>query len=136
MHQIKFIHIICTEPRIQKLYHDYLVKNNLFGEFDTIQYENPILDFLNPNKLDKMMERIKLYQELHGPDKIILFDHLDCGAYKKNGYKFSSFKNEVLKHQENNEKVVEILRRELLDMGVEIKYIKINEQGKAVWINL
>ena len=36
----------------------------------------------------------------------------------------------------HGEKVVEILRRELLDMGVEIKYIKINEQGKAVWINL
>lgn len=133
MHKTEFIHIICTEPRIQKLYHDYLAGNNLFGNYDTIQYENPILDLLHPNKSDKIIERIKLYQELHGPNKIILFDHLDCGAYEKGGYKFNSFEEEVLKHQENNEKAKMIIQRELPEMEVEFKYIKINKGGEAEW---
>ena len=133
MHQAKFIHIICTEPRIQKFYHDYLAKNDLFGDFDTIQYENPVLDFLDTAKMPAIIERLKLYIELHGARKIVVFDHFDCGAYKKAGYKFADFEQELSLHRENNKKAELVIERELLGMEVEFKYIKI-KHGKAEWL--
>lgn len=134
MHKVKFIHIICTDPRIQKIYHDYLVDNNLFGEFDTIEYENPILDFLHPEKLTNMIERIKIYRELHGADSIKFFDHFGCGAYEKSGYKFKNFNKEKEIHRKNNKRVKEILKKEFPDMEVEFKYIKIDEK-KCTWLD-
>src|SRR3990172_3473964 len=111
-HNAKYIHIICTDPRIQKIYHGYLVENNCFGHFDSIQYENPILDFLNP-------------------DKVALFDHLDCGAYQKNGYVFNDFEHELAVHRENNEKVKEIIKNHLPNFEVTVKYIAIDKTGEC-----
>ena len=133
MHQVKFIHIICTEPRIQEIYSGYLVKNHLFGCFDTIEYENPILDFLNQKKLGGMIKRIKTYQKLHGVDAIVLFDHFDCGAYKLGGYEFINNDEEVKVHQKNNEKVIEIIKKKFPDMEVAVKYIAINPTGNCTW---
>ena len=132
-HQAKFIHIICTDPRIQKIYHDYLVTNNLFGKFDTIEYENPMLDFLNAEKLEEMIKRIKLYVKLHGADTIVLFDHFDCGAYKEHGYNFSDEEDEYQTHLENNSQILAVLKERLPEMKAEIKYIKIDHDGQCSW---
>ncbi len=132
-HKIKFINIICTDPRIQKIYHDYLVENNLFGNYDTIEYENPILDFLDQDKLAKIIERIKIYRQLHGADTLVLFDHFDCGAYKVSGYKFIDEKDEQQVHQGNNNKVIEAIKRDLPDMEVIVKYINIKTDGSCEW---
>ena len=133
-HNAKYIHIICTDPRIQKIYHGYLVENNCFGHFDSIQYENPILDFLNPDKVGGIMERIKLYHAMHGPDTVALFDHLDCGAYQKNGYVFNDFEHELAVHKENNEKVKEIIKSNLPDFEVTVKYVAIEKTGECRWL--
>ena len=133
MHKVEFIHIICTDPRIQKIYHNYLVENNLFGNYDTIQYENPILDFLDDGKRGKMLERIKAYRELHGANKIVLLDHFDCGAYKLNGYNFSDKDSECQTHIENNKKAVEIIKDGFPYIEVDIKYIDIKDDGSCEW---
>ncbi len=132
-HKIKFINIICTDPRIQKIYYNYLMKNNLFGNYDTIEYENPILDFLDQDKLTKIIERIKIYRQLHGADTLVLFDHFDCGAYKVSGYKFVDKNDEQQVHQSNNNKVIEAIKRELPDMEVIVKYINIKTDGSCEW---
>jgi hypothetical protein len=132
-HQAKFIHIICTDPRIQKIYHDYLIANNLFGRFDTIEYENPMLDFLKPEKLEEIIKRIKLYVKLHGADTIVLFDHFDCGAYKEHGYNFSNEQDEYQAHLENNSQILSVLEERLPEMKAEIKYIQINHDGQCSW---
>ncbi len=132
-HQAQFIHIICTDPRIQKIYHDYLAENNLFGEFDSIEYENPILDFLDEQKRPAMITRLKLYVKLHGAKKIVFFDHFDCGAYKEHGYKFNDEAEEASVHMANNQRVMEILKKELPEMEAEVKYIKIDGQGGCSW---
>ncbi len=132
-HQAEFIHLICTDPRIQKIYHDYLVENDLFGRFDTIEYENPILDFLDENKAAAMVERIKLYVKLHGAQTLVLFDHFDCGAYKESGYRFMDERHEQQVHQENNARVIKFLEENLPEMKVEVKYIKIDHNGQCSW---
>ena len=135
-HKIKFINIICTDPRIQKIYHDYLVENNLFGDYDTIEYENPILDFLDEKKLVKMIKRIKVYRQLHGADTIVLFDHFDCGAYKVGGYKFVNFKKEQQIHQQNNQQAVQVIKENFPDMEVVVKYIDIRDDDSCEWCQL
>ena len=132
-HQVKFIHIICTEPRIQKIYHNYLADNDLFGNYDTIQYENPILDFTEEAKQIKMIARIKAYRKLHGAKTIVLFDHFDCGAYKLSGYRFDDENGEIRIHQLNNNQAVKIIKKNFPDMEVQIKYIKINLDASCEW---
>jgi hypothetical protein len=133
LHNVKYIHIICTDPRIQKLYHDYLAGHDLFGEFDTIQYENPVLDFLNAKSLDKIIERIKTYRELHGAKSIVIFDHFDCGAYKKGGYKFKNIEEERQLHEQNNRRAVEQITKYFPDMEIVIKYIMIDREDNCRW---
>ena len=130
MHKLKFIHIICTDPRIQKIYFNYLKKNKLFGKNDTIEYENPILDFVDEARRVKMIERIKAYRQLHGADTVVLFDHFDCGAYKLNGYKFVDFEKEQQIHQQNNRQALQVIKENFPDMKVKVKYIKINPPKK------
>ncbi len=132
-HQVKFIHLICTDPRIQKIYHNYLLAKGLFGKFDTIEHENPILDFLDERKLPGMIERIKAYRQLHGASKIVLFDHFDCGAYKLSGYKFKSEEAELDQHKQNNRLAVEIIKKYFPDMEIEVRYIRIKEDGSCEW---
>lgn len=135
-HSCEFIHIICTEPRIQKFYHQHLEEKKLWGSFDTIQYENPLLDFLDKGKLTRMIARIKAYRTLHNPTKIVLFDHFDCGAYKLAGYQFSSFEEETRAHQQNNQKITSIIKEHFPDMAVEVRYIIINQDGNCEWFEI
>jgi len=132
-HQADFIHVICTDPRIQKLYHDYLEKNNLFGKYDTIQFENPILAFLNPTTQKAMLERIGNYIKLHNPKKVVLIDHTDCGAYKLNGYNFTDQKEELHQHDINNSNVKMIIEGHFPELKVEIKTIMIDTDGNCSW---
>ncbi len=132
-HQAEQINIICTDPRIQKIYHDWLVKNDLFGKFDTIQFENPILSFLNPTTQQAMLDRIGAYIKLHGPHTVVLIDHFDCGAYKLSGYSFVDFTAEAKKHEENNKLVKEIIQNTYPQLKVDIKYINITGDS-CEWI--
>jgi len=132
-HQVDFIHVICTDPRIQKLYHEWLVKNDLMGKYDTIQFENPILSFLNPTTQQAMLDRIGAYIKLHGPHTVVLIDHFDCGAYKLSGYSFSGFKEEVRQHKANNDIVKNLIKKNYPELTIEIRYIVINHTG-CVWL--
>lgn len=132
--KVKFINIICTEPGIQKFYHDYLAANKLFGKYDTIQYENPILDFFDSAKIEAMMERIRMYvEDLHGADTIVLFDHLNCGAYKRQ-YKFKDREEEIKVHKENNAKVVKLIGERFPDLKIDVKYIVIKDDETCEWL--
>lgn len=133
MHKVEYIHIICTEPRIQRLYHDYLAGNNLFGNYDTVQYENPLLDFLDEQKLSGILERIAAYRKLHSPSVVVLFDHFNCGAYGLGGYKFKNKKEEIQVHQKNNGEAIKIIKKKFPDMEVVVKYIAINPAGNCTW---
>jgi Zn ribbon nucleic-acid-binding protein len=133
-HQVDEIHILCTEPRLQKFYHDYLTERGCWGKFDTIQYENPLLDFLQPEKRAAMFQRLQAYLQLHGAHKIILFDHLDCGAYKLAGYKFSSAKEEIEEHKQNNEQIVQLLKERMPELEIEVKIINLAPDGNCRWL--
>jgi hypothetical protein len=132
-HHAEQINIICTDPRIQKLYHDWLVKNDLFGKFDTIQFENPILAFLNPTTQKAMLERIGNYIKLHNPKKVVLIDHTDCGAYKLNKYHFNDLQDELIVHAKNNLRVSDLIRKHYPQLEIEIKIIYIRSDGECTW---
>jgi len=132
MHEAEQINIICTDPRIQRFYYDYLIKEDLFGKFDSVVFENPILAFLNPATQVSMMERIGNYIKLHNPKKVVIIDHTDCGAYKLNGYNFKDSKEEIDIHYNNNNKVSNLILDAFPQLDVEIKIIVI-EGDRCSW---
>jgi hypothetical protein len=133
-HQAEQINVICTDPRIQKFYYEkYIVINNLFGKFDTIEFENPILAFLNPSTQTAMLERIGNYIKLHNPKKVVLIDHTDCGAYKLNDYKFTDQKDELNQHNINNTNVKMIIEGHFSELKVEIRTIMIDKNDNCSW---
>ncbi|GEM_PF-5435113 len=131
---VENIHIICTDPRIQKFYHDWLEQNNLWGKFDTIKHENPILSFLDPKSKDIYLERIGNYIKLHNPKKIILIDHTNCGAYNLYGYNFTDLENELSIHHVNNKKVVDLIAQSYPNFKFEIKTIIIGANDECHWL--
>jgi hypothetical protein len=106
------------------------VVNDLFGKFDTIQFENPILAFLNSTTQKAMLERIGNYIKLHNPKKVVIIDRTDCGAYKLNGY---NFKEEMDIHYDNNYKVSNLILDAFPQLDVEIKTIII-ESDHCSWL--
>lgn len=132
--EVENIHVICTDPRIQKFYHDWLNENNLWGKFDTIEHENPILSFLDPQSVDIYLDRIGNYIKLHHPQKVILIDHTNCGAYHLHGYNFDDLENELIVHNKNNKHVVELITKQYPDLKVEIKIIHIDSNNQCHWL--
>lgn len=130
--QIKYLHLICTEPRIQKFYHDYLQKNNLFGQFDTIQFPNPILALALADSRLPTLKKVEDIISMHGNTNIVLFDHLDCGAYKQK-FRFKDLDEEIKKHNEINDAVRQLLSKSLPNVKVNLKIIKINNDGSCQW---
>lgn len=134
LHQVENIHVICTDPRIQKFYYDWLEANNLWGKFDTIEHENPIFSFLDPKTKGIYLERIGNYIKLHQPKKVILIDHTNCGAYSLHGYNFNDLEDELNIHNTNNKKVVELITKNYPELQVEIKTIHIDSNDHCYWL--
>lgn len=98
-------------------------------------HENPILCVFDPEVREYMLKRIALFLSLINAKKIVLIDHFNCKAYKKQGYEFLDFSEEVKKHQEINERVIDLLKR-MFNVEVELKLIKINEDDSCEWFEL
>ncbi len=131
---VKYLHLICTEPRIKKIYHDFLVNNNLFGNFDTIQFANPILALSLPDSRLLVLKMIEDIINMHSNSEIVLFDHLDCGAYKSHFKKFADIEDELKKHKQINEEVIELLRLKFPNVKIDFKMIKIFQDNSCDWI--
>ncbi|MBI5306025.1 hypothetical protein HZB04_00305 [Candidatus Wolfebacteria bacterium] len=103
-----------------------------YGDFDLIEMAGSSKNLISPlEKEDKitLLENIEISMRLHNPQKLILTNHIDCGAYggSKN---FKSRKEEIKFHREELKKAKKIILKKFPRLPVEIELLIMDNNGK------
>lgn len=105
-----------------------------YGEFDLIQMAGSSKNLTSPSKKEykiTILENIKISVQLHNSQKIILTNHIDCGAYggSKN---FKSQKEEIKFHFMELKRAEKIIQKEFPQLLIkkELLTIDINKKVK------
>lgn len=105
-----------------------------YGEFDLIELAGGSKNLASPStEADRtaVLESIKVSVELHGAKRIILTNHLDCGAY--GGSKaFESTEEEIDFHKLELEKAAKIVKEMFPELAVEEVIVKYDKNKKVI----
>ena len=112
-HQCKALVISCIDFRFVTKIRDYLEDQDLIDNYDLITVPGASLN------LNKVSESIATSIKLHGPAKIYIFDHEDCGAYEED--------NSREAHTENLIKAKELLNNQYPGKSVKTYVVGFNE---------
>ena len=107
-----------------------------YGDFDLIEMAGSSKNLVSPMELEDktaLLENIRISIQLHNPQRIILTNHIDCGAYG-GSKKFNLKDEEIIFHKNELEKAKEIIKKEFPQMIVVTEFISKDEQGKIVLI--
>lgn len=80
-HKAKALAISCIDFRFVTKVRDFLINQGLNNNYDLIAVPGASLS------LPDITQSILTSVNLHNPDKIYIFDHEDCGAYKEDNSK-------------------------------------------------
>lgn len=107
MHKAKLLVIHCIDLRFQEMIDSDVKSNAKYGEFDRIAWPGASIDFENV----KNASDISL--KLHNPNKVVIYEHEDCGAYgKDNSYQI---------HKKNAQKLEKALKETNPSLNVSTK---------------
>lgn len=84
--QIKAVIITCIDYRIQSVVDNWIKDNNYTGGFDRISIAGVTKNMVKPIQTRlraTLLRELGLSIKLHNPQKIILMDHEDCGAFRE-----------------------------------------------------
>jgi len=105
-----------------------------YGEFDLIELAGGSKNLASPStEADRtaVLESIKVSVELHGAKRIILTNHLDCGAY--GGSKaFDSAEEEIDFHKLELEKAANIVKQTFPELAIEEVIVKYDKDKKVI----
>lgn len=76
MHKAKLLVIHCIDLRFQEAIDADVKSNANYGEFDRIAWPGASIDFENVKNA-----AVNVSLKLHNPEKVIIYEHEDCGAY-------------------------------------------------------
>ena len=97
-HKAKFLAIHCIDLRFQETIDTDILNRTSYGTFDRISWPGASIDLGNVKKAADISLR------LHDPDEILIYEHVDCGAYgndnspethKKNAQKLATALKEI-----------------------------------------
>lgn len=77
-HKAQVLIIHCIDFRFQKVIQEDIKKRGFDGKFDRISWPGASKDF------EAVKSQVKLSLKLHDPDEVIIYEHVDCGAYDEN----------------------------------------------------
>lgn len=107
-----------------------------YGDFDLIQIAGSsknLTSLLEKEGKITLLENIGISTRLHNSQKLILVNHIDCGAYggSKN---FKSRKEEIKFHEEELKKAKEIIQRKFpqLPVNTELLIMDTNKKIKLL----
>lgn len=105
-----------------------------YGDFDLIEMAGASKNLIAPLEVEDkktLLENIKISIELHKPNRIILTNHLDCGAYG-GSQKFNSKEIEIEFHKNELREAKKIVQKEFPGMIVETEFISKDALGEIV----
>ncbi len=120
----------CIDPRFQPIIYNYLNKRNLKGKYSSFTIAGAAIG-VTANKFKKwhktFWDNVKTSIKLHQIKKLIVINHLDCGAARiLNGKKDFSKINETKVHKESFRKIKKIFRKKYPKLSIELKIISLN----------
>jgi len=107
-----------------------------YGPFDLIEIAGAAKNLLAPLEEDDrvvLLENIQISINLHHPDRLVLTNHTDCGAYGGSG-QFKSRAEEIKFHKTELRKAAVIAKKEFPQLKVEILVIDKDNQGQILLI--
>ena len=122
----------CIDPRFQPKIYNYLRKRKLNGKYSSFTIAGAAIG-VTASKFKKwhktFWDNIDTSIKLHKIKKLIVINHLDCGAakivYRKK--EFSKI-NELKVHRNSFQKIKKKLRKKYPKMSVELKIISLNSK--------
>jgi carbonic anhydrase len=102
-----------------------LLLREKYGEFDLIGLAGASKNLASPNNQEDrrvVLENIETSVKLHKATKIILTNHLDCGAYG-GSKKFNSSKEEIFFHRKELQKAKRIVEKYFPKLAVETIFL-------------
>ena len=120
----------CIDPRFQPIIYNYLNKRNLKGKYSSFTIAGAAIG-VTANKFKKwhktFWDNVETSIKLHQIKKLIVINHLDCGAARiLNGKKDFSKINETKVHKESFKKIKKIFRKKYPKLSIELKIISLN----------
>ncbi len=79
-HNVKTVVVFCSDFRQNQQVMDHC--QAAYGEFDTLSFPGACLPFLADDSSQVTGQWLTILHKLHGNQKVVIIDHLDCGAYK------------------------------------------------------
>lgn len=79
-HKVKTVVVFCSDFRQNQQVIDHC--QAAYGEFDTLSFPGACLPFLTEDSSQVTGQWLTILHQLHGNEKVVIIDHLDCGAYK------------------------------------------------------
>ena len=122
----------CIDPRFQPKIYNYLRKRKLNGKYSSFTIAGAAIG-VTASKFKKwhktFWDNIDTSIKLHKIKKLIVINHLDCGAAKiVNRKKEFSKINELKVHRNSFQKIKKKLRKKYPKMSVELKIISLNSK--------
>jgi carbonic anhydrase len=117
--------------RFMKGIREYLDAKGMTGDCDLVSVAGAAKNISNPSdSFDTpfVMKQVGLSHDLHHVKKIVLMNHLDCGAY--GGAKaFGSPEEEKAKHIADLKAAGQMVKEKYADVEVTLVLAKLNEDG-------
>lgn len=129
-HLKKILVVSCIDYRFWPQALSLLQKK--YRVFDLIQIAGASKNLTSPlEKEDKitLLENIEISMKLHNTQKIILVNHIDCGAYG-GSIRFQSQKEEIKFHKEELKKAKEIIQYKFPQLVISTELLIINNNKK------
>ncbi len=111
MHTCKAMLIKCMDFRITKETMRFLEENSLMGDCDIVSIAGASKELIDGDEGAKelLLKQIKISQELHKIEELVLLHHSDCGAYKSS-FNFSDSEEEKEKQFTDMARAEEIIK--------------------------
>lgn len=122
----------CMDPRFQPIVYNYLKKKRLNGKYSAFTIAGSAIG-VTANKFKKWQksfwDNFDTSLKLHSIKKLIVINHLDCGAAKIiNRKKEFSKINERKIHINSFQKIKKIFKKKYPKLKIELKLISLNSK--------
>ena len=122
----------CMDPRFQPIVYNFLKKKKLTGRYSSFTIAGASLGVTN-KKFKKwhktFWDNIETSIKLHHIKKLIVINHLDCGAAKIiNGKKIFSKDIETRIHRESLQKIKKLFKNKYPRLSIELNIISLNKK--------
>ena len=122
----------CIDPRFQRLIYNHLKKKKLTGKYSAFTIAGAAIGVTH-DKFKKwhrtFYDNLATSIQLHKIEKLIVINHIDCGAAQiANGKKEFSLLNEKKIHKESFSKIKKQIKKKFPKLKVELNLISLDSK--------